>query len=174
MDNPVTPEAFLYAWALDLLAQGDLPEARLVRRIVNAGRRRTADDRYAAFTPKGAQTLIMRLRDEGLLDEHALAQRTLHAQLGRKAGVLAVQRKLVARGLDSKVVTAVVAEFLAQGQPQDFTRIIALTRARREVLRRRYASDPRTNAKIRQGLYSFLALKGYRADEAHRILASLE
>lgn len=173
MDNAVAPESFLYAWALDLLARGDLPEARLIRRIVNAGSRRPGDDRYAVFTPEGAQALVLRLRAEGLLNERALAHRTLEIQLGHKSGVLAVQRKLVARGLDPKVVAAVVAEFLATGQPQDFNRIITLTRQRKVQLQRRYADDPRAKAKVQQGLYSFLALKGYRGDEVRRILAGM-
>lgn len=166
-------DPFLYHWALDLLAKGDLPEARLVRRAVNAGRHRPGDERYAAFTPEGTQALIARLRGEGLLNERALAERWLHSLLGRKAGVLAVQRKLTARGLDPAVVREVVHEFSALGQPQDFTRITGLARQRRTQLQHRYAKDPQARAKIQHGLYSFLALKGYTATEARRILARL-
>ena len=166
-------DPFLYQWALDLLAKGDLPEARLIRRAVTAGRRRPGDERYAAFTPEGARALVLRLRADGLLNERALAQRWLGSLLGRKAGLLAVQRKLMARGLDPRVVVGVVAEFRATGAPQDLQRITALARQRRAALQRRYAGDRQTRAKIQQGLYSFLALKGYTADEARRIMASL-
>ncbi len=167
-------DPFLYAWAVDLLAKGDLPESRLIRRVVNAGRRRPGDERYGAFTPEGAKELISHLRDEGLLNERALAQRWLDSLLGRKAGLLAVQRKLMARGLDARVVAGAVAEFRATGTPQDLQRITALTRQRRTALQRRYAGDRQARAKIQQGLRSFLALKGYTADETRRILTALQ
>lgn len=170
---PDDPQTFLYHWALDLLAKGDLPEARLIRRAVNAGRRRPGDERYASFTPEGAQTLIARLRGERLLDERALAERWLHSLLGRKAGLLAVQHKLTARGLDPRIVAVVVAEFRATGETQDLQRITGLARQRRTQLQRRYAGDRQARAKIQHGLHSFLGLKGYTADEARRILARL-
>lgn len=170
---PEESKAFLYRWALELLARGDLPEARLIRRAVNAGRRRPGDEHYAAFTPEGGRALVLQLRAEGRLDERALAQRWLNSLLGQKAGLLAVQHKLIARGLDPRVVAGAVAEFRASGAPQDLQRITALTRQRQAQLQRRYAGDRKAHAKVQQGLRNFLGLKGYTADEARRILAAL-
>ena len=167
-------DSFLYHWALEQLARQDMASQRLVDRVLEAGKRRRNDGRYANFTAAGVSALVLRLTADGLLDDLRYAKALLHQMVGRKAGLRAIRGKLISRQLQRTVVDAVLEDFNRGELPQDFTRIIALTRERRKKLEAKYAGDRQARAKIKHGLYGFLALKGYPADDIGKILRGVE
>ena len=167
-------DPFLYRWALEQLARGDLASQRLVDRVLRAGKRHCGDERYASFTATEATALVSRLTADGLLDDRRYAEARLRQMVSRKAGLRAIRGKMLTRQLERTVVDAVLEDFKRAGNPQDFTRIIALTRERRKKLEAKYAGDRQAREKIKRGLYGFLALKGYPADDIGKILRATD
>jgi regulatory protein len=158
MEEQIAAEAAqlkVYDRALNMLAFRGRASKELARGLVRKGEPKELVDRA-----------IVRLQEQGLLDDSAFAQSFTRAKvLGAKQSKRRVQQDLARKGVDRAVSDAAIATvFEEEGVDQ------------REVVEAAARKKLRSLAKLepvvrRRRLYAFLARRGYDGDDIRKAMA---
>ena len=139
--QPPPPSADAYVAGLTLLAGRDLSAAQLGERLRRRG-----------FAPDATDAAVTRLRREGALDDRrAAAAHARRAVEVRRQGPARIERELAARGVDTSVARAAIAEALEGRDVEEL-----LDRS----LARRLAGPIAGPAEFRR-LYQYLLRQGF-------------
>lgn len=160
--------------ALAYLAQADMAEKRLVKRLTRLPKLFPRAPRYASFTAENAWKIVDGLRQEGLVDEKRFAEKVLHNLKDRRDGWRTIRLKMLRRDIQPTVVDEVMGRFKVSEQKQDLNKIIASATVKFGRLLEKSSNDPKRKSQVKPKLYAWLAMRGYDGDDIKEIIKHVE
>jgi regulatory protein len=120
------------------------------------------------FVPGVVETVLVRLEEEGWIDDHRFAVAFAGSRLRKHIGPARVVRELRQRGIDESVASSAIAEAAVDSEdPEEHLGI--LCRKKLRLLRARPGAEPE---EVRKKLISFLLNQGYDYGEASAVVES--
>lgn len=160
----------IYNKMLDYLSKSDMAEQRLVDRIERLKLRYPHSKRYELYTKANAWKVIPLLREDGYVDEERFAGRVFESLKDKKDGLRMIKRKMLSRQIKAEVVEKTINEFVRSERHQDLTKITRAAKDKYSRLNDKFGKDPVKKYQIRSKLYAWLAMRGFDAGEAAKII----
>ncbi|PKL72093.1 hypothetical protein CVV26_02990 [Candidatus Kuenenbacteria bacterium HGW-Kuenenbacteria-1] len=159
----------IYNKMLDYLSKRNYSEKKLIQKIIDLKKYYPYSQRYQNYTRENAKIAMALVKEYGFLNENQYARNLLDYLINKKDGLRRIRQKMLNRLIKKEIVEKTINEFQKKSK-QDLTRIIELTKLKREQLQKKYKGDWKKTAQINNKLYLFIQQKGYTNDETKEIL----
>ncbi|MBI4652829.1 RecX family transcriptional regulator [Candidatus Kuenenbacteria bacterium] len=159
----------IYNKLLDYLSKRNYSEEKLIQKIINLKKYYPHSQRYQNYNRENTKIAISLIKEYGFLNEKEYARNLLNYLINKKDGLKRIRQKMLNRLIKKDIVKKTISEFRKKFK-QDLTRIIELTKLKREQLQKKYKNDWKKTSQINNKLYLFLQQKGYNGDEITEVL----
>ncbi|MFH1838587.1 MAG: RecX family transcriptional regulator [Candidatus Kuenenbacteria bacterium] len=163
----------IYNKMLNYLSKRNYSEEKLIQKIINLKKYYPHSQRYQNYIRENAEIAISLIKEYGFLNEEQYARNLLNYLINKKDGLMRIKQKILNRLIKKNIVEKIINEFRKKSN-QDLTRIIELTKLKREQLQKKYKNDWKKIAQINSKLYLFIQQKGYISDEIEKILLKIK
>jgi SOS response regulatory protein OraA/RecX len=159
----------IYNKILNYLSKRNYSEEKLIQKIINLKKYYPLSQRYKNYNKENAKIAISLIKEYGFLNEKEYTRNLLNFLINKKDGLGRIRQKMLNRLIKKDIIEKTINEFRKKFK-RDLTRIIELTKLKREQLRKKYKNDWKKIVQINNKLYLFLQQKGYEWDEITEIL----
>ena len=163
----------IYNKMLDYLSERDYSEEKLIQKIMDLKKHYPRSRRYQNYIRENAEKALSLVKEYGFLNEERYTRNLLDYLINKKDGLRLIRQKMLNRLIKKDIVEKIIDEFRKESE-QDLTRIIELTKSKREQLQKKYKNDWIKTAQINAKLYLFAQQKGYTNDEIKKILSEIK
>lgn len=152
----------------DYLGRQDCSEKKLIQKVCDLKKNYPQTKRYENYDSENVLIVIEDLKKEGIIDEVKFLQNMIELSLDSKYGLNRIKQKMYQKLYKKENIEKVFKDFQENPIKRDFTRIIKITKQKREFLLKKYPQE--SDYDINQRLFAFLAQKGFEFNEVGMIL----